>query len=125
MVQTVTMSIAGMVVSSVMTSAMTSTTSNAMTSAIIIGAVVVTVLVDGTTQIANKINSRALPYLCRIANKVVAMLKRVVVAAATMTQAMLTCALKNANRRWQQAPQPQNDWTHPSPCSKLKMLSRH
>ena len=88
------MSIVGMV----MTSAMTSATSNAMTRAII-GAVVVTVVVVSTMQIGNKINSRALPYVRRITNNMVATLKRVVAAVVTMEQAMLMCALKNANRR--------------------------
>ena len=76
------MSTAGTVV----TSATTSATSNATTSAIITGAVVVTVVAVVTTPIGNKINSQALPYLRRIANNVVAMLTRVVAAAAAMME---------------------------------------
>ena len=84
MVWTIKISITGMAVISAMTSAMTSATSNAMTSTMVIGVVVVMVMVVNTTPTGNTIHSQALSYLHRIANNVVAMPKRVVVAAVTM-----------------------------------------
>ena len=105
----------------IVTSAMTRKTRNTTTSAIIIGTVFVMVVMVGTTSIGNIINSQALPYLRKIANNVVAMLTRVVAAAAAMMeQATLMRALKYANRHLRQASWLRNNWTRPSPCSKLK-----